>query len=794
MAKLIKIGHPVNDAEKWAFNFLKTNLPESYTLLTNLDLYDDRGQPFEVDAVVIAEYAIFLIDIKGYSGELFSGKDVWKHEDKIVENPIPKINQNSRILASRCRKRLKYNQHAPWCQAAIFVTGGTGSNINIKKSEEHIPVYDKNDILDVLTKPDYLTSRFTHSLEKYQKDIALEALCDFKLLEQKNNILGGFKKIRLLDKSNLIETWKVQPSSLTISYDYWMKLIDITALSQDEVEYHKECFKKEYYLLSELSDIPTVPAVLSYIDEGEFIAIVHESIHGTKLYNCKNVDFANLLLKVTESIIKFHKKGIYYRSLNASNIYITDDNNVLFSNIGTSSIDKFDTLVGVKDLNNPWSAPEYIANGEYTASSDSFTLAATFLPYFTNTPPVSDNTIDLLEENYVFVGNDLCASYHGLEEWFIKSISIDPNERKSIEDLEYCFTHASLDEEIESSEVDSNTIIANKYKIIEQIGHGGTSTVWKAKHLIGDYYCCIKILDDAQYSYELAIKEFEILRTSFHPNIIRIFDLDYLPNSERLFLTCQLIDGPTLNCFDNKDKLWVFFEQILSALQYLHNIGIIHKDIKPQNILIENNKAFLIDFNISALDNRWLGTVGYKDPEVMYKGWSSFSDIYSLAVTFLEKSLGYNPINNKSYINTEKTHISLPENISGISSKTRNRLLSVINHDIDWKSVTDYLSWFDLRDNVDIVIPDQIKHDWNIRDGYMVKVLKTMLSDLQPRSRQVIIKNTLKANDLIGNKTNKGSISATISALKKLNIVEEYGTKIRLTADFTDSWNYYKSY
>jgi len=71
----------------------------------------------------------------------------------------------------------------------------------------------------------------------------------------------------------------------------------------------------------------------------------------------------------------------------------------------------------------------------------------------------------------------------------------------------------------------------------------------------------------------------------------------------------------------------------------------------------------------------------------------------------------------------------------------------------------------------------------------MLKVLKCMLADMQPRSRQVVVRNTLKANDIVGNKQNKKSVSSAISSLKSSSVVEEYGTKVRLSEGFLDSWN-----
>ena len=163
MAEHLKIGEPVNKAEEWGFRYLKENLDDNYKILTNLDLYDEHNQPFEVDAVVIGEFAVYLIDIKGYTGKLLASKDVWQHNDRIVDNPLPKLNYNSRVFAARCRKHTKFKQHTPWCQSMIFITGGEGGDVSIDTNNYPVPVYNKGNIIEALTSMDHVTSQYKHN-------------------------------------------------------------------------------------------------------------------------------------------------------------------------------------------------------------------------------------------------------------------------------------------------------------------------------------------------------------------------------------------------------------------------------------------------------------------------------------------------------------------------------------------------------------------------------------------------------------------------------------------------------
>ncbi len=609
MAKHIKIGAPVNAAERWAFKYLKENLPDDYTLLTNVDLYDDRGRPFEIDAIVIGNWAVYLIDVKGYQGRLVASKDIWLFDEKPVENPLGKINHNSRVLASRCRKYLQRGQHSPWCQGMVFVTGGEGGDLVIDKNGyDELPVYAPTEIVRALTKPDYLTSQYRHSLEKYQKDLALNSLCDFKLIQSKNNVLAGYSKEKLVSSENGIETWIVRPVSGSFDYKYWMKFVDLTGHSENEIEFYRKILKKEYRFLNELSDIKCIPAPLTFWDDGESLALVHAFAPGEKIVNICLTDtvLSEVIFNLVDSVVKIHSKGLSCSGLTEENLYVSSEGVVTIVNI----VDLVRTLKGDN------------------LERDAQAFANVFRPH-------------LFEPsgNGEFERNQACAEIYGIFPWF-EDILFNSNS-PSLDSLLDILEKKSRTDIVDIFLPEKGAILNSKYEFLSCLGRGSSSAVWKARHLIGEYVCSIKLFDEFEGADTLARQEFEILRTSFHPNIIRIFDLDKVPGTAAYYLTAQYLDGNSLDQLEYSYKeLWAWFKEMLSAIQYLHRINIIHKDIKPQNIVIDSGKAYLIDFNLSSFDTPAIGTIKYKDPSVFENGWSGFSDVYSLVVTFLELYLG----------------------------------------------------------------------------------------------------------------------------------------------------------
>ena len=751
MAHHVPVGKPANAAEKWAFNFLKEKLPAKYQLITNVEVCDGKGQPFEVDAIIIGEYAVYLMDVKGYRGQLVAAKDAWTFDGRPVENPLPKLNHNARILASHCRKKATYGQHTPWCQSVIFITGGEGGDVDIDfKGHEQLPVFDKTSILDSLQSKEYLLCKIQNPLEQYQREIAIQAICDFTLLKEKKNTLAGYCKERLIAQNGMVENWLVKPIDKTLHYEYWMRLLDLSSCSQADASMVKAQFKREFQLLSQFANLPEVPVPLNYWDDGEFAALIHSQVEGQKLSEQKPQGVAALAaIKSIASALNImsDESPVPCAQIDADSVYVTEAGLVTFA-----------SLLGLFKPNNL--AP--------------ITITTYLAALITDHMQLSADEVDQVD---------------GLSEWLADAAN---GEQVTLDDLVALFDpqKSTIDSvSIDLEQLACGDVISGKYELISCLGRGMLSTVWKVRHLIGNYECSMKILKDLDDADDYAKKEFEILRCSFHPHIVRIFDLDRVQNSNTYYLIGQYLNGTAYAEVDSPVEALKYFKEILTALQYLHRINIIHKDVKPKNIVIDSGKAYLIDFNISAVESTQVGTLRYKDPMVAANGWTKFSDVYALALSYLEVATGAHPFAESGGLPSLDAPAVLPSSLVGVSAKTKAKLAQVLKHEVDLASIPDYAAWFGLSDTIDAEIPVALKEKWGIREGYMLKTLLAMIADDQPRARAVVVSNTLKANKIVGNKAARGSINASISTLKKAGIVEEYGKKVRLSTGFRADWS-----
>ncbi|MBO5398584.1 MAG: Stk1 family PASTA domain-containing Ser/Thr kinase [Clostridia bacterium] len=204
-------------------------------------------------------------------------------------------------------------------------------------------------------------------------------------------------------------------------------------------------------------------------------------------------------------------------------------------------------------------------------------------------------------------------------------------------------------------------MLNNRYEILEKIGNGGMATVYKAKCHVLNRYVAIKILRDEFTTDSEFIKKFNTEAQSAasltHPNIVSIYDVG---NEDNLYyIVMELIQGKTLKDIITEDGVlsWKWSVniaiQIASALETAHKNNIIHRDIKPHNIIItEDGMAKVTDFGIAkAVSNSTItafgttiGSVHYFSPEHARGGYTDAkSDIYSLGIVMYEMLTGKVP-------------------------------------------------------------------------------------------------------------------------------------------------------
>lgn len=211
-------------------------------------------------------------------------------------------------------------------------------------------------------------------------------------------------------------------------------------------------------------------------------------------------------------------------------------------------------------------------------------------------------------------------------------------------------------------------VLDNRYQIMRTIGVGGMAVVFQAYDLAEKRVVALKMLKEEIAGDEAQVRRFvnesRAVAMLSHPNVVKIFNISV--RSQIKFIVMEYIEGITLKDYMTKKgvlslhEIISYTEQILHALEHAHSKGVVHRDIKPQNImLLKNGVIKVMDFGIAKLPNaetltltdKAIGTVFYISPEQAEgKAIDRRSDLYSLGVMMYEMSCGRLPFDDESPI------------------------------------------------------------------------------------------------------------------------------------------------
>ncbi len=306
-------------------------------------------------------------------------------------------------------------------------------------------------------------------------------------------------------------------------------------------------------------------------------------------------------------------------------------------------------------------------------------------------------------------------------------------------------------------------ILGNRYEIIEKIGGGGMALVYKAKCNLLNRYVAIKVLRSEFVNDKTVLEKFrkesQASASLSHPNIVNIYDVG--EEGDIYYIVMEYVEGKTLKEVIKKkgvlsaDEILEFSRQIALALKHAHSNHIIHRDIKPHNILVtEDNRAKVTDFGIalaatsSTITNTGsvIGSVHYFSPEQARGGYTDEkSDLYSLGVVMYEMATGKVPFEGDRPVTVALKHIqeeadkpsehnmSIPKGLEAIIIKLMQKEQSVrysnaseviedlykIKNNIDFDDIDNTLK---IEDSPTQIIPavtaDEMKELTNSKDEF----------------------------------------------------------------------------
>ena len=735
MAKHIRIGQPVNAAETWAFEFLEERLPSDYLLVTNVEIPTPNGHLKEIDAIVFGRYAIYLIDVKGYSGHLSTDPNSWILDGRRVDNALAKANSHARVYAGRIRATLLKEEHAPWCQGVVFVMGNEGSGITLQKSQENLSVFDPSSIIEGLVNPDYCTTDYQYEITPSQRKKAVNVLGNIGKIPKKNSDGSDFKKIKAIKTDGYIQIWEAVHEKGDLITDWLIKEVDITATAAVR---DLERLKDQAARFEQLAGALGIPVSVPVMTRDGHLSLAIRRPHGVALDEYFNGDLPSIsvckmLRYATTAFEQIYARGISLGECNISDILVSEDEEITIHS-------------------------DFV-QGEHENISTSFKRLFAAAKKFIDDPQISQWFSDKEESDFEVLKFHLARIISGVE---LEPVAEMPDEE----------------------------LFLGKYLLEECLVKTQISEIWSAQHKDGQFDCTIEKIYEAESRWLQAQRKISKLTQTYHPNLQRIFDVDYVPSQDMYAVSFSRVPGQNLSEAIPREDPKIIREwmcQAIIALNYLHRLGLHHGRLSPQNIICESESCTLT--NVSVLPenekNTFYDAFGKDNTVELSDPFQT--DLVALFTSFISVYLDCHAINLLRSFNETMVHKLIPPEPT---SKIKRFLESPADFDFS----SNYLEVFELAGKLLVIeLPKKLSDDWSISSGYMTFLTLDFLNDQRPKSRNRIVLNALRSRKIPGNKTNRNSMSSAVSRLKSAGIAEDHGKKIRLTSKFVDDWNLQKN-
>ncbi|MCB2305748.1 Stk1 family PASTA domain-containing Ser/Thr kinase [Clostridium estertheticum] len=346
------------------------------------------------------------------------------------------------------------------------------------------------------------------------------------------------------------------------------------------------------------------------------------------------------------------------------------------------------------------------------------------------------------------------------------------------------------------------TFLLNRYELLENIGEGGMGTVYKAKCHVLNRFVAVKILKSELSNDEEFVSRFKREATSIaklsHPNIVNVHDVCSENNVN--FIVMEYVDGKTLKQIikengrlTSKKTLDIVF-QIAKALQCAHTSGIIHRDIKPDNIMITKDEMVkVMDFGIAKVadartvtnSNKVMGTAHYFSPEQAKGNFVDCrSDIYSLGIVMYEMVTGEVPYDAESVITIAMMHIqgpitapkdvitNIPENINQVILRAMQK--EPIKRYQTANEMSEVIGAIKENPNYKVIVNSEIDGATKIMDTVVVSNIRDDLTTVMSKEEifdKTVFKKPLAEETILKKESEVIPIKKKISRNKKVIII-----------------------
>jgi serine/threonine protein kinase len=664
-ARHVQKGKPVHDAEARGIQALVRELPDNYWVFSNIELPSDRrGQTFEHDAVVLAPHAVFTVELKSWGGRIVGNRDRWTLPDgAVVQSPIPLILAKARVLKGRLQSRRR-ELGGVWVQGLVFLSASDATAQITTDFEDFVVTLDglRKKLTDPgwLGHPSAITPTQRRAIEDYLNDgratRVQDQLEDFRLVQ------------RLAAEDRPFEAWLAERTVLTserrVLHAY--TIIGETETERNRLRAHALREATLHARLKGGRDILRYDTYFATRDDPPRIVLQFEDTTPLLPMDAWVRDrnpglLARLAVagRVARSLAWVHEKSLVHRRLSPEAVLVSGEDipvelRLCAFELARDLTGAAPTVTG-SSLGDPTfrcAAPEVLKTGEATPRSDLFSLGATLVELFTGRSMFAnvDEVLRPFTIPPLHVGDRPCPRC--ITELVKDLLSLDqaarpPDAATVAERLEQALRE--LTDQPVRTELAPGAEVRQTYELVERLGRGATATTWKARHLQTDHFVVLKIADAVHAHY--LQDEGRLLGEVHHSNLVRCNNVEPFDGGNLLVL--EYVEGFTATLWaaagDPLDppRFLTAATGLLGALGALHQAGWVHRDVKPDNVMLSDGSAVpkLLDLGLAAhlpvVGDLAVGSIRYKDPFVYVDNrWAPTNDLFAAFLVLYELLTG----------------------------------------------------------------------------------------------------------------------------------------------------------